>query len=117
MLSGLRVWLGKVKDCVLYPVSLMVLGSVVVFICFVIYAHPPRIFTLTFGSIIAALISVIAVMSNEAAKYCSSTSMLGFALNVSRQVNAWLDQYRHWCRVSAVVSNNGGWLLGVLGRH
>ena len=114
MLSKLRAWrskvyvlLSKVRDCVLYPASLIALGSIVILICFVTYAHPLRISIPAFSSIIAALISVIAVMSNEAAKYCSSTSTLEFTLNVSRQVYAWLDQHHHWYRVSAVVSNNG----------
>lgn len=56
-----------------------------------------------------ALISVIAVLSNETAKYCSSTSTLELSLGLKQKVDPGLDVevFEKTRRISAMVVNSG----------
>ena len=63
------------------------------------------------GPVLGALLSVIAVLSNETAKYCSSTSTLELSsLGLKQTVDPGLDVevFEKTRRISAMVVNSGG---------
>ncbi|MEM0463043.1 MAG: hypothetical protein QXO02_05830 [Thermofilaceae archaeon] len=66
-------------------------------------------YTALIGPVLGAMISVIAVLGNETAKYYSSTSTLKLSLGLEQTVDPGLDVevFERTCRISAVVVNSG----------
>ena len=118
MLSGLRDWLGGAKDCLEKSRSLhWLIFAVVIGVIAIVPLWVFRYFQVV-GPIIGALISIIAVLGNEAARYCSSTSNLRLSLGLESKegdpvidpgldVEVFGDPNCRRYRVSAMVINDG----------
>ena len=85
MLSKLRAWICGANNCICSSRSLHWLIFAVVIGVFAIAMLLLFKFSQAVGPIIGALISIIAVLGNEAARYCSSTSNLRLSLGLENK--------------------------------